>query len=109
MLRAFINDESLGQGLVLLLSKLSREVPCVSYTDLICRTVNTKKRSFGGDRSFDLNLDTMKVINPEKCKDKDVVVVDDIVTSGNTLRACAELLWRAKAASVSCLTMGRTI
>jgi phosphoribosylpyrophosphate synthetase len=103
------NKGEWGQGLVLLLEKLAERVPCVSYTDLICRTVDTEKRSLGGDRSIEVNVGTMEVINPEKCKDKDVIVLDDIVTTGGTMCACAKLVWEAQAASVSGVTMGKTI
>jgi hypothetical protein len=98
-----------GSGLVALLDKLSGSVPCAVYTDLICRTKSIEKQSISNIRNLDINLDTMTVVKAERCRDRDIVVVDDVVSSGTTLRACTELLWQAQAASVSCVTMCKTI
>ena len=98
-----------GPGLVSLLDKLSRSVPCAVYTNLICRTETLEKQSLGGSRDLSMNLGTMTVVEAERCRDKDVVILDDVVSSGSTLCACTELLWQAQAASVSCVTMTKTI
>jgi len=45
--------------------------------------------------------------SPDWISGKAVVVVDDVATSGSTLDACAEALWRAGASNVFGLTLAR--
>ncbi len=45
----------------------------------------------------------------EKIKDKRIVLVDDIITSGATLKICSELLTEAGAQEVKCLGAGRSV
>ena len=45
----------------------------------------------------------------EYVRGKNVLIVDDVATSGATVDACADALLHANAASVYCLTLARTI
>jgi competence protein ComFC len=44
---------------------------------------------------------------PERVADRRVLLVDDVVTTGATLDACAGALLAAGAASVRCITFAR--
>jgi phosphoribosylpyrophosphate synthetase len=96
-------------GLVQLIAKLEAVTSCDSKYQLIRRRIDTDKRSTGGDRSLETNLESMVCSIPQSATDRDVVVLDDIVTSGNTLCACAEILWQAGVGSVSGIVLGKTI
>lgn len=48
-----------------------------------------------------------KVKHPEKIKGKRVVLIDDVLTTGSTLKECAKALHDAGAASVDALTIAR--
>ena len=48
-----------------------------------------------------------KVIRPEQVEDKHVVLIDDVLTTGATLNACARVLKSAGATSVDALVVGR--
>ena len=98
-----------GGGLVKLIEKLSKQAQCIAKPQLIRRIVDTEKRSRGGDRSIETNLGSMAISDPESCRDKAIVVFDDIFTTGNTLKACAALLWSSSVSSVTCITMGHTV
>jgi predicted amidophosphoribosyltransferase len=62
-----------------------------------------------GLRSEQIHLDTIKVYNPEAVAGRNVVVLDDIVTSGASLRAVSQLLRAAGATMVVCIALGRTL
>lgn len=47
--------------------------------------------------------------NPAKLKNKNVLLVDDIVTTGATLRSCSSALLDAGCTSVYCLTVAQTL
>jgi hypothetical protein len=95
-------------GLIQLVAKLEVMAGCAGETRLIRRTVDTEKRSTGGDRSIETNLNSIACSFPQSVTDRDVVVLDDIVTTGNTFLACAEILWRTGAGSISGIALGRT-
>ncbi len=45
---------------------------------------------------------------PEAVRDRNIILVDDVFTTGQTLNECTKTLKRAGAASVSCITLART-
>lgn len=49
------------------------------------------------------------VKNPEKIKGRKIVLIDDVETTGSTLKECAKVLKRAGAAEVYALTLARTV
>jgi hypothetical protein len=98
-----------GPGLskaVQLLGKRKNRVAC---GDLLRRTKNTQKRSHRGPRSIEINLATIEVGNSSKIKDRPVVVIDDVITTGSTLTACSKLLWEAGCNCVGAIALGRTV
>jgi ComF family protein len=50
-----------------------------------------------------------KLAQPEKIVGKDVLLVDDVLTSGATVSACAKTLKKGGARSVRVLTLGRVV
>jgi len=52
--------------------------------------------------------DAFKIINIEDIKDKNILIVDDIFTTGATCLSIAKLLVKNKAKSVKCLTLCHT-
>jgi ComF family protein len=56
------------------------------------------------------NLDNAITWNPKQAmrlKGQRLALVDDVMTSGSTLSACAQALWQAGAAQVDCLVLAR--
>lgn len=53
--------------------------------------------------------DAFSVIYPDIIKDKKILLVDDVFTTGHTLNECARTLKKSKAVFVACLTLARTL
>jgi ComF family protein len=53
--------------------------------------------------------DAFSVIQPNAIKDKKILLVDDVFTTGYTLNECARTLKKSGATTVICLTVARTL
>ena len=53
--------------------------------------------------------DAFRVIDPSALKGKTVVLVDDVLTTGSTMRACAKSLDSAGVAKILALTAAATL
>lgn len=95
-------------GLALLAGELAALRGCIDGSSCLVRTKKIVKLAHGGDRSKDVHLQSITVANPRLIKGRDVLLLDDVAKTGNSLEACAELLLNAGARSVECATIGKT-
>ena len=73
------------------------------------RTKDVPKSTDGGIRSIYTHLESIEVLNPALVTGKTVCVIDDIWTSGSTLRACASKMQQAGASSTKMAAVGKTV
>jgi predicted amidophosphoribosyltransferase len=76
-------------------------------TGCLMRTEKIRRISYGGPSYRQLHRDTIEVRQPELLRDRPVLLLDDIVKSGASLRACRELLDEHGATEVQALALGR--
>lgn len=81
----------------------------IDGTDCLERIVKIQKLASGGNRSISVHLGSIVVKNAHKIKGKNVILLDDITTSGHSLKACKYLLLQAGAKSVECFAFGKTV
>ena len=92
----------------LLCKELSKKsgVP-VEYT-AVERHIKTRPQvEFSGSARVKNVKNAFRVKNPDKIRGKHVVLVDDVMTTGSTLKECALVLQQAGAVSVDTLTIAR--
>lgn len=53
--------------------------------------------------------DAFSIIKPDAIKEKKILLIDDVFTTGYTLNECARTLKKSGATTVICLTMARTL
>ncbi|MBQ8436571.1 MAG: ComF family protein [Alphaproteobacteria bacterium] len=79
----------------------------VEYT-AIQRHIKTRPQvEFSGAARIKNVRNAFQIKSPEKIRGKHVVLVDDVMTTGSTLKECALALHKAGAASVDALTIAR--
>ena len=74
----------------------------------LVRTKSVTKATAGGPRSVAVHKDSTEVREIEKVRDAEILLLDDVTTSGASMIAAKELLIAAGAASVKCLALGKT-
>lgn len=74
----------------------------------LVRTQKHEKLAHGGDRSKDSHIKSMEIRNASLIKGKNVLLLDDVTTSGNSLEAGCELLLKAGEQSVRRAAIGKT-
>lgn len=81
----------------------------VDATGCLVRHRKIRKLSQGGHRHVQVHLTSIKVENKHLVTGKQVTLLDDVTTTGNSFRACRQLLLDAGAASVHCLALSKTM
>ena len=80
----------------------------VDATECLVRFEKIEKLATGGSRSINGHLNSVRVDHSELIQDREVLLLDDVTTSGNSLSACRQLLLKAGAKRVKCMALGRT-
>ncbi len=75
--------------------------------NLIERTQTIPKLATGGNRSKAIQMQTMKAL-PSKVKGANVVLIDDVTTTGNSLSAAIEILSKAQYNVILVIALGKT-
>ncbi len=78
-------------------------------TNCLVRHTAIERLSGGGDRSINVHFNSIAVTDLGLICGQTVLLLDDISTTGNSFRACAELLFHRGAQRVLCLALGRTV
>lgn len=79
----------------------------VDGSDVLLRHTTIDKLALGGDRSERVHLSSICVAAPILPREE-LVVLDDVTTSGGSQRACRQLLLEAGASAVGALVLGVT-
>ena len=81
----------------------------VASVDSLIRMKTVPKKTGGGSRDIDVDLNSIVVSNSSSLKGKVVVALDDTTTTGGSLTAARQLLDRAGAKKVAAVAIGRTV
>ena len=79
----------------------------VDATSCLQRHRTIQKLAEGGNREIQLHLDSIRVNNADLIDGKRVLLLDDIRTTGNSLKACKQLLQTASPKSVHPFAFGQ--
>ena len=78
------------------------------FTTLLMRTSTIDKLAYGGKRDYDVHINSIQM-NPDYNYIPDsVILLDDVSTSGNSLRACEDILYEAGVQNIIKLVLGKT-
>ncbi|MBK1811545.1 phosphoribosyltransferase [Clostridium sp. YIM B02505] len=73
------------------------------------RTVDIPKLAQGGDRHKEVHFNSLRINNPQLVKNKVILLLDDVTTSGNSLLASKELFEKKDTSEVICLSLTKTV
>lgn len=97
-----------GTGIRLLAKHVASKINAPDGREFLRRTVKVPKLARGGDRSVRVHLESIVAEHTDLYRDGRVLVLDDILTTGNSLVACRQILLAAGAAEVIGVALGRT-
>lgn len=100
--RGYNQSEEIAGGL-----SQSMQIPLMTGVLQRARATDTQTKKSRSDRWENVK-EVFCVENPEAIRGKDLILVDDVVTTGATIEACARVLLEAGCASVSLVTLAFT-
>lgn len=81
----------------------------VAVDALVRVRATTTSRGMGRRKRAANVRGAFRVAHPERVRDRDIILVDDVLTTGATAEACARMLLRAGAKRVRVLTWARVV
>ena len=82
----------------------------LQYVDLIKKVKETRHQTEISQEERYKNLDDAFKLNDDiDIKNKNILIVDDVFTTGSTLNACAKATRKGKPNKIFCLTIGKTL
>ncbi|MBK7762364.1 MAG: ComF family protein [Bacteroidetes bacterium] len=101
--RGYNQSEFLAQG-------FAEEIPIPLDTTSVIRAKNTISQTTLSITERMQNMkDAFTVIHPNELINKHILLIDDVMTTGATLEACAKAILQAQASKVSILTLAYAI
>jgi hypothetical protein len=76
-------------------------------TACLVRTLRVPALSKIPERDYELHASSISVVDAHVVVGRSVLLLDDVALTGYSIRACEELLYRAGAAEVQCVVLGR--
>jgi ComF family protein len=88
---------------------VSKHLEIIYLEDYLIRISSTKTQTFKARFERFNNIDTKFLLtNPSFFDNKNILLIDDVITTGATLEACAKEFLKSKNCTVSILTMAYT-
>lgn len=101
--RGYNQSEIIAEGISSAISK------SLSNDNLIREIHNPSQTKLSKSQRWDNVEGIFKLTNPDQYNDKHILLVDDIITTGSTIEACAKALLEAKNIKISVATIGEAI
>ncbi|MCC8966718.1 hypothetical protein H8A95_31435 [Bradyrhizobium sp. Pear76] len=95
-------------GIRELAQRICIDDPRIDATEVLIRQKPVAKLANGGSRDKDNHLKSIIVKSPNLIRGRRVLLLDDVVSTGGSMRACRELLLSAGARAVHCAALGKT-
>jgi len=95
-----------GPGLIKLAKQLAALTPLSDSTAALARHTKIAKLGSGGHRDIQVHLDSIAVKHQLIVGER-VFLLDDVLSTGNSMLACRQLLEDAGASDVICMALGR--
>ncbi|WP_162875572.1 phosphoribosyltransferase [Sphingomonas crusticola] len=96
-----------GPGIRKLAKRLAGLTPLYDATAALIRHTKIARLAPGVRRDIRVHLDSIAVKSPQLIVGERVFLLDDVLSSGNSMLACRRLLEDAGASDVICMALGR--
>ena len=104
-----LRERGFNQSVILALALSKRFSIPMDFTTLR-RHIHTKPQIALGKKKREANVrGAFMVASGEKIRGKSIILVDDVYTTGSTVKECARVLTKGKVAKVAVLTLARTV
>ena len=77
--------------------------------DALIRHTTIQKLSLGGSRSIELHLQSIQLSSEDGIRDRTVIILDDVATSGSSISACRQILTQSNPQKIGAIVLGQTI
>lgn len=84
-------------------------LPTAPVSDCLQRVRSIRRSHFGAKRDVKTQYDTLEISGDLEVAGKWVILLDDVLTTGSTLVACARRLKEAGASCIAAVVLGRTV